>query len=369
MWVVALPRIADGGSPDVEAVREWIVAEAESAATGFAKLEGCAFHFTEETSYVLAPGEIARLRAEVGSSLTHPKRAMLGAVDRQSIEGPDITRYALWMRDADSWRINIDTRLIGDDGQTLRETWNDVACTPRHGFALSPDQLNVTGSGRDTEYVAMGRWRSLYRANISLLLSGGVWRLREQADTFADLRQEANVWSCIAKRPGLIRRFRGIWSSELKRGFVTDITTVQCDGAPEAVGHTIRFGAWQFQDLSGQWIATHADIGPVGASPRRVVRFVRLEQVPASAMNDALRVPAVETMDPIRGALTFRRIVDDRSDRRIATDLGPDGEQSRVSERPSETWAKLRVVGWVTAASLLTASVVIRVLRGKSRVV
>ncbi len=365
--VLALSAAASAQSPTQEQVQAWFVAEL-AAAEAFPNFGDHAMHWIVEVHFVPLPAELERLRSEVAGKPEHPDRQSLADYERRLKGQPTLRRKTLWARAQDNWRHNSDV----EDPRGV--PW-DIALTPRSGWHLSTESLQI-GDAREgfskqfdpTSYVR-GFW-----PEAGQLLDGG---LTLGNSFFGNLRVEdvgveGNRWVAHTRRytqkgaGSYFVDYEGVWDGAAERGFVTRMTQF-ADNPERSVIERRETAGWEHEPTLNRWVARRAELYGRDGRLDRVLRFDGVTPGSKGRFEEVTRIPRHDRDDPVRGKLSFTRIMDYGKGtieelgetERVVAQMPPGLVGNKVAR--SSSWH--RWIGWTAAGALVVAFGALRVRR------
>ncbi|MCC6716060.1 MAG: hypothetical protein IT496_12565 [Gammaproteobacteria bacterium] len=338
-----------------ESVQQWLDASIHEAAA-FPSLGNGSVSWRLEISDVGPPERVAGLRQQVSGHPDHPMKWQLDAWDRHAKGHPDVMGRRLWSQGPGHFRINY---------EPLPHDFTDVCVTPEVAWQLSPTTLVVVDPSHGYPQEAnLGGQEKLVLNEIGLLLWGGLHLVTVSEMQAGVARLDGEHWEMAAQSresyqgASVELTYRGRWDRGLGVGFVDSMSITKNPVKKDTVGTVTLLSGWSWDENVAHWIAAKA----VERAPSGGVN--RTEVLEGSSANPAFQtvvtLPDMKSPDPVRGAPTFKSIMDFRTG--IATMPSTDGgvTHARLSAPSPSGGAWRRWAGWLVAAGLVGLLVWIR---------
>lgn len=361
-WIVLLgvalgPACALAQSVESGAVRAWFEEEHTRGAQ-LPVLGPVLLRYTVEFLEVPSSEDLHRLREEIRTRPDHPDASLLEAYERRQARR-DIYTYDVYLPTSGSWRCS----KAFPDGTM----YFDVTVTPEHAWGLSPALLAITDRSpnipRGYDY-AHSTGSSLF-CDLADLFHGSVGGAHDAGLEVTSVSQSADTWQVDGRtKTGLLIRYSGVWDAAAGRGFVTRVRSGSDSPAPGADAEVAVFEGWRQDPTLGAFIATRVTRGPEGRPPSRLLTFQSVSSRLPENPGTLIAIPSASSVDPIRGALTFRAVQDFRNEMTLSRTQAADGawsERSAPRPDPAGNRPRMRTLGWILAGSLVTALIALRI--------
>jgi hypothetical protein len=318
-------------------------------------LDGVCIAYRVDMLQVPRADELARLRREVEGKPDHPARVQLSIYDRRlQLDGKDGDQRMVW-RYKGMWRYNGQplsdpeaySDLVWGDGVAWGLSQNtlllaDPATAARHPYGLPGVSSNMTfelmaltGAG-----IGLAHFNSI---RLIPVVSDGVRWTAQGGTPDGRLRVKAN----------------GTWSEETGWGTVDSVHTSDL---------WVKATEWMYCEPLGMGIAGRVDIcDSDGKIDRRITLNSAVPFTPREFLAIS-RPPKIDGSDPIRGKTTFREVVDVRGSTPLLGHIQAGAlVQLRSESHGREPEDRLRVLGWIIAASSIATLGVTWVRRRRYR--
>ncbi|GJQ30089.1 MAG: hypothetical protein HBSAPP03_19730 [Phycisphaerae bacterium] len=342
------------GTPEFEA---WWSKITSGGAAG-PRLDGVSLKYVRELVYIPPADELAAMRSRVAGHPIHPERFALEVYERRLKTGkPDTSEYQVW-------RLGSDWRLSKSYSTAELSFW-DFASGPDGAWHLTPQKLTVVPQSAESQ---VGREVASQSSGMTLetgiLITGG---LLNASALRVDLRPRMiteNRWAVeavkVEESRTIVIRAEGGWDASEAVGTVSRCEVrIASPGQPDNA-EIYESAGWEYQPRLGLNVA--GVVTQLDARNQPVIRYrlVRVEEFDEAQFKELVRVPRLDTPDPIRGAVKVSSISDVRPG--MATSWERQGatasESMIVAQSRMGAW---RVAGWVVAGLLLITLVLLRV--------
>jgi hypothetical protein len=339
-------------SPDqVKTFEQWW-AESINGAESKVMLAGFGAEFTFAFTYPMPPEGLDALRESIKNKPDHPGWYEIRRLEKQQREGPEVTNVTVW-RDREGTMGRANTKSGSSD-------WTDFATRPDGEWMLTPKQLNLKPVASGSGQSSMRRVIEGYGNHLRALLSNG----------FAVL---ARTGIKPGDAPRLLDdgRWAGTWMTE-SSGVVTQVSAEGNFDRSTGVGRMLRLvymstpkgerpaqETTQFEDFRLTLIGELPHRALYAGRPNQPsieTRLLSISPVSADQLRDLTADPAPERPDPVRGALTFKSIANERPGSGAPSADGPEvagvpGAASTPTGGSRSTG--LVVAGWSLAVAIL----------------
>jgi len=291
--------------------------------------------------------ELSKLREQVEGRPDHPGRREIERIEAALAGSPHALKRRLWARDVGHWRLNIDYRLGG---------YADTAAAGDTLWQLSHSELMIGTEENKPAVETIATQRYSFWPEINRLIFGGLSHGVISGIRPGELTWDGEEWRVPlrfgpADEPSYEAVLVGRWDEGRERGFVERQILLGSAVQPAAVGTEYRYSDWRYVSEMDRWIAGRVeDVSPEGKVLRAYV-FESWDPGRDGDFERVLAVPSPDSPDPVRGELTFTRLVDYR--RNALREREGAGEQFAETvplERRGGAWRNW--LGWVSAAGL-----------------
>jgi hypothetical protein len=358
LWLFLLPSFAI--SPPTEGeLREWVAAEWK-AAREFPPIAGRCIRWRVEWTYVPPEPELIALEDAVRGRPDHPGRADLDRFLRRRAGTPDTWRYGLWAGGPGHWRLNLDT-----NDPAL--PYHDVVVTPRHAWGMSGKQLAVVDprKGYPPGY-SYSTDEGAFRDELGFLLFGGLSRWSDLE--VVSVTTSNNGWVLSARAGGSIGlTYSGHWDESLGRNFIDRLGVESREPLPSGFGDRFEFLDWRLDEPLGRWVSGRVNESTATGGLMRVLVFEGASPFDNATLDRLTAVPAIDSVDPERGPVTFRAVHDFRPEEPVVQGrVGDAIVTTPESQLPREQYRRwTRRLGWV-ATGLMTAGLLTLIVRRRA---
>ncbi|MDQ7014459.1 MAG: hypothetical protein Q9O74_11270 [Planctomycetota bacterium] len=317
-----------------------------------------------ELLYVPPMKELEELRRSVPGRPDHPMKHQLAAYEERLQGNPTSMPRQLLIRSADKWRW----------GRELKpDTYIDTVVSGKNRWQMTPKVLRIfprAGAGDDGRDPAVEY--NIFWPELGRLLTGGFSSgVRAGFIPETPSVDEDGNWEFIAStvKPetpdrGVKIKYVGTYDSSAQSLLVISMEIVAHSHKPESVGKVTLFSDWSWQKELGAWVCgTARTIRPDGRPDRQLVFESVRDDGPSFA--DAVQMPESDSVDAVRGAVTYERIVDFRKNQieDVASGDTMAFQLEPVSSKSSEAF---KWIGWGSAGVLTAALVALRLRRRMS---
>jgi len=264
------------------------------------------------------------------------------------------------IRSADKWRWGT---------EPLPGTYIDVIVSDRNRWEITPQVLRVypgegaADDGRDPSVDYNIFWPELGRlltGGFSTGVRAGFIPAVPSVDENGDWEFVASMMDPETPEQGIRMKYAGIYDPSTQTPLVASMEIIAHSYRPESVGKITRFSDWSWQEELGTWVCSTArTIRPDGRPDRQLVFESVRDDGPSFA--DAVRMPDSDSVDAVRGPVTYTTIVDFRKNQ--IQDIAS-GDVASFQMKPAATNRKaIRWMGWGAAGVVAAALVLLRLRR------
>lgn len=342
-------------------VREWLrSARAEATAatvpTDFRMVYEAVVpnHVTDE--------QLAEWRRQTRATPQHPLRSEIIIAERRIARGPDVDRHTLWFRNADRWRLNVDSNY-------LPEEFLDIGLVTGEGWSLTGESLSLhDAGGGERSSVAMAEKQ--FTQDVRLFLLGGVMIGRSaDLETMKVTGSESRWNASLSNERGWRWTYVGSLRSENGAGRIDRIEEYRPESSK--VTRQIEFADYSWNELVQREVAGNVSVWsePYGIKQLRLTELVpegrsRLREVTNPPVR---RRGGLVVDDAVRGQMEVSRVVDTRGGRATVTSAGDDGPRTMDLQHAQTSWGRrLRQIGWLTGVLVVVALFSYRLARHRS---
>jgi hypothetical protein len=266
------------------------------------------------------------------------------------------------------WRSGQEFRIshdgTGGDGSA---TYSDKVWANGIQWSMTPKSLVLLDQADQQSPGQIHSSSSALSYDLQLLFTGGIGAAVGNRIPL-EPRLEANgTWSVVGsadrEHDQAKVRFQasGRWFASEGWGTIDRTTfTVDRPGHPRS-GTRGQLSGWRRIPGTSLAIAETAIVSRLDGGTEAEYHVVRTDAYSAKEFKRLTAAPAVNDVDPIRGAVTFRTIVDNRGGRGRQTAIDPENRrQTLVVAGNDRHIARLRLAGWVLAVCIVAALLFLR---------
>lgn len=346
---------------DEKAIQQWIQTE-RAAAEASPNIPFVHMSWREESFVPNAnPAELERLRAEVAGKPDHPKLRLLERMESQLRGNPKHVEVDYWSDHSGRWRCSrAEPGPIPYVDQTARldSSW-----------VLTPVQLTLMPpSGVRSEF-DLGPTLNRIRRLSGFFLYGGL-HLGHGADvTVTSMRMvDRSAWSANLH---IVDRYdaqlSGQWDPMSARGFIRQITLDPPPGSPEEYSHW-SIDDWTFHPEVDRWAAHRVEQRDRSGQLVLRLSLLAVDRISPEQFESIAAIPPVDGIDALRGAIAVSQVLDLRPESAGAMarqdgalrPLPLDSQLVKDAMGRSRVNSRLRIIGWITLASLVVLLVTVR---------
>lgn len=330
---------------DEKQVAQWLEQAMKSAAEPL-KLGECSIEWQREVHYTPPMDEILRMREEVRGKPEHPALTLLAQYEQRLAGRPEIHGLRVWYRGRSEWRVCLDF------GAGKQAAYWDKASTRSHCWTLQPDTLAVAGNAAGFPGQTIDSTEHQIQSEIGAMAHGGLASLSKSNYQVKSVYVDRRSWIAELSRTfdgvEYLAEVRGTWDEQLSRGFVDSVQTRSASSELELV----IAQDWRDEPTAGCWLAHRVEIRDGAGKLMNAYQIVAVRPSSAEEFEQLTRIPAVDGNDPLRGASTFTRFVDYRSEM-ITEKAAHGGMNSTVMYAQSDRSIWQRWIGWAVAGMLV----------------
>lgn len=321
---------------------------ASAASQSFDSLSSpVAIRYSVEFHASMDDASFSAMSRRVSGRPEHPDRRSFEFEKRRREQGPDRVMYDAWADERGIVRFNT--------SNTSDSLYTDVARDGRKLWMLSPAQLTIAGEAATPPDAPDLRARlEECSATVSYFLTEG----RSIRDGLPVGPWEGDDRKMVARGDGLELGWHRDTSG------TTTVRVARADLMPEEVGRKWVLRDRFVSEPFGTEIArVFEEFTPSGLLERRIsIEDVR--EVDKAVIKRVTALPPLDGHDEVRGEVTYRTIVDSRSNTPeiiVSTEEGSRSSPKSHTTRSRQQLA-LRVIGWTTAVMLTAAMLGFRVI-------
>lgn len=315
---------------------------------------------------VPSPDDLAALRATVAGHPDHPDQARLARWERASAGRPDFSDKHIWVRGREFRR--------SDNPGGEASDFVDCAVGEKESWSLTPYQLAVfDASKNEVPGYALGNVLNVSATDYLTIATGGIVCLRRYLDRLDVPQPVAGRWSLqqeINTDGAAIHIFmRGSWDAEAGEGTIDELgyRRTREDSPGPAGGTTVRTSGWGEIDFFGVRCPRKAvEFEPTGA-PRRRLTMLGSGTISSGEFARLIKTPSLSANDDVRGALTFRSILDYRPSKPFHQMISTDGtgEDPTLLAAATPASRRMEYAGWTMAGVLILTIMILRWRRSR----
>jgi len=313
-----------------------------------------------ERTLVPDPAALAAVRERVKDRPEHPDRLRLESIERRRAGREYFDRRLLVGPGGAA-------RVCRSNGTAPAEYFDTVLDSERL-WSLSPLQLTLSkpgGAGWENAAALVAD-----RAELLVLLTGGLSELGNLDLTPDQSEVSGDAWRVrwLAASRGATAQAKGRWGRDPSARTVEELN-VEIGSGPDAIRVSWRSEGWSVLPSLGLPAAARVHEVTRPGWDDRLFTLTSADLLDITTVSAALKPPAIDGADPIRGPVTFTSVTDSTGSEPIFSTRDADGT-FRITPRsatPSgQREASLRTWGWVLMAMFAAAFIVLRVRRAGS---
>lgn len=348
--------LAQPSPSSTQLVQAWLdqVWELASASTDD---RGLRVRWRERAVYVPSSERLAEIKARIIGHPQHPERAKLAEYESILAGRPPTAELTLWIV-GDEWRCNLDPI------EPPRPYW-DRTVRRQHSWSLSEDTLVRIDPRRDVpagyEYSSE---TSGLRGKALAFATGGLSALPIRGVSAPRIVPSGDVWHAEAETEGGRVNVQGHRGTAASPPGITQVRFTNQHGQVTVYTSDGWRESPVLQSGVAERVRVHNDWEP-GTTDLLLLELDRCE---VAELHRVTRMPPVEGDDAVRGRTTFRSVQDFSGSvpmqSRVSEEQGAGrSEEAQSVQQGYESYARLRVLGWVVAVSLLVLLIALRVQR------